>query len=1102
MASLKTLKIFALCIVGALLFAPSAQAAKEKDKAKDKPAKTVVLPPAPTGPWRDWENPLVTGVNNLPPRATMVIAPDAATALKIGPVSNAERVKSPFYRSLNGEWKYHYSVNPLGRVADFWLPTFDDGKWTTIPVPANVEMQGHGVPIFMNIPYPWTSKTSPANPPFVPEDNPYNTVNSYRRTFTVPSDWDGRRVLITFDGVNSFFHFWVNGQKVGLGKDSRTPVEFDITAFLKPGQNLLAVENFRWSDGSYLEDQDFWRLSGIFRDVYLWSPAQLHIRDFEVKTALDADYRDAKLTVNVKVQNTSSSLAVASVEAALLDATGKQIAAPRADLTSPASGETEVSLTSSVSNPLKWSAESPNRYQLLLTLKDSAGKVIEVIPAKVGFRQVEIKEGNLLVNGRRVLIKGVNRNEHDPDLGHVMIHERMVQDITLMKQYNINTVRTSHYPNVPAWYDLCDEYGLYVINEANIESHALMRTPQNLAANPDWLPAHLDRTVRMVERDKNHASIIIWSLGNEAGDGPNFEATYAWIKQRDASRPVQYEKAGTRAHTDIISPMYASVEVQAKHSSQPQTRPFILCEYAHAKGNSTGGLWDYWEPIYALKPYIQGGSIWDWADQALRQPQNRPNRERFWPTQPGDKTFWAIGGDIGPDKVPNNGGSSCDGLVTPDRVPHPGLNEVKHVYQYIRSQPLDLAARTFEVKNWYDFTNLKDIAKIEWKLTGDGKLLQSGDLPAPDLAPYATGTLTVPVLPFKPAPSVEYFLELSFRLTHDTLWAKVGHELAWDQFKLPDAAPALALDSSASAQLSQRSVENTVIVTGQGFVATFDQKNGTFTSWTMKGTELIQAPLRPDFWRAPTDNDTGAKMEVEKAIWRTAHLDPVLKTFEVKQPAPNKVVVIATHFLPSVKADWQTTYTVWGHGEIAVAAQFTPVNSDLPNLPRLGMQLVMHAGFDRIEWFGPGPHETYVDRKIAKVGRYNGTVREQFYSDYVITGESGNKVDVRWAALTNDKGMGLLALGAPLLSLNALHHTTEDLEKAGYAYKLPERDMTVLNLDWKSQGLGGDTSWGNKALPRVRHRIPAVPQGYHFRLLPVTPATDIAVAARQVYKEE
>ncbi len=1084
-----------MLLAASILLAPSAHAAK--DKAKDRPAKTVVLPPAPTGPLRDWENPQLIGLNNLPPRATMVIAPDGATALKIGPVSNAERVKSPFYRSLNGDWKYHYAVNPLSRVADFWLPTFDDAKWTTIHVPSNVEMHGHGVPIFMNVPYPWTSKTSPADPPFVPEDNPYNTVNSYRRTFTVPSDWDGRRVLITFDGVNSFFQLWVNGQKVGMGKDSRTPVEFDITPFLKPGENLLAVENFRWNDGSYLEDQDFWRLSGIFRDVYLWSPAQLHIRDFEVTTDLDAQYRDAELKVKVLVENTANAEALATVEAALFDAQGKQVAAPSVELKSLAAGETEAALTTSVSDPVKWTAETPNLYRLLLTLKDGSGKVLEVIPAKVGFREVEIKDGNLLVNGKRVLIKGVNRNEHDPDRGHVMTHERMVQDITLMKQYNINTVRTSHYPNVPAWYDLCDEYGLYVINEANIESHALMRTPQNLAANPDWLAAHVDRTVRMVERDKNHPSIITWSLGNEAGDGPNFEATYAWIKQRDPSRPVQYEKAKSESHTDIICPMYPSVEAMENHSAKPQTRPFIMCEYAHAKGNSSGGLWDYWNPIYAMQPYIQGGSIWDWADQALRQPQNRPNRERFWPAKAGDKTFWAIGGEIGPEDVPEQGDSSCDGLVTPDRKPHPGLEEVKHVYQYIHCKPADLASRTVEVKNWHDFTNLKDIAKIEWRLTGDGKLLESGEMDAPDLAPYATTKLTVPVKPFKPAPGVEYFLELSFRLNHDTAWAKAGHELAWDQFKLPDAAPAIVVDASSLVNLELTQTDALATVRGRDFVATFDTKTGTLTSWKFNGTELIQSALRPDFWRSPTDNDRGRKMERDQIVWKTANKDSVLKSFDVKQSAPNKVVLVATHSLPSVKAEWQTAYSVWGNGEIAVSAQFSPSDNKQPVLPRIGMQMELPAGFDHIAWFGPGPQETYCDRKDAKVGIYTGAVRDQFYSDYVIPGESGNKVDVRWVALTNADGVGILAIGAPLLSVNARHHTTEDLENADHPHELSVRNITVLNLDWKSQGMGGDTSWGAKAWPRERYQIPSVAQSYSFRLRPLASGVDAASLARE-----
>ena len=1067
---------------------------------------------------KDWQNPQLTGVNNLAPHATMVICPDANTALKIGPVENVERVKSPFYRSLNGDWKYHYASNHLARVPDFWLPGFDDSKWGMIPVPANVELHGHGIPIYVNIKYPWTWHGVNPNPPFVPENDPNNTVNSYRRPFTVPKDWDGRRVLITFDGVNSMFYLWVNGQKVGMGKDARTPVEFDITPFLKPGENILAVENFRWCDGSYLEDQDFWRMSGIFRDVYLWSPPQVHIRDFQVQADLDAEYRDGLLSVSYEFENLGPTNATFTIEAALTDSEGKSVGLPtplftdRADSVT-SGGHAKSTITRQISNPLKWTAETPNRYQLLLTLKDSSGKVLEVIPAKVGFRKSEIKDGNLLVNGRRVLIKGVNRHEHDPDLGQVMTRERMIQDITTMKQNNINTVRTCHYPNVPAWYDLCDEYGLYLIDEANIESHGMGYGKETLAKNSDFAAAHMNRTVRMVERDKNHPSIIIWSLGNEAGDGPTFEVTSAWVKQRDASRPVHYEQAGEKSHTDIVCPMYPSVQRLEKYSAQPQPRPFIMCEYEHAMGNSSGNMWDYWNLIYT-RPYLQGGSIWDWVDQGLRQSQTRPNQDRFWPVKRGEKTFWCYGGDFGPKDVPSDDNFCCNGLVTPDRAAHPGLLEVKHVYQYIHCKAADLAARTVEVKNWYDFTNLKDIAEVQWRLTGDGKLLQSGKMAAPDLAPYATTMLAVPVKAFTPVPGVEYFLEISFRLAHDTSWAKQGHELAWDQFKLPDAEPAVVVAATKFAKLKLVQAGGKTVVGGKDFIATFDERTGALASLKFNGVELIESPLRPDFWRAPIDNERGRRndelqsgkagakngksREQPQGIWRNAHQDAVLEKFSAQAVAENKVVVTAKHSLPQVKAAWTTTYTVFGNGEIQVAAQFEPGDTTLPYLPRLGMQMVMPAGFDRIAWFGPGAQETYCDRKDAKVGAYAGAVREQFYQHYVEPGESGNKVEVRWVALTNKKGVGLLAMGAPLLSVNALHHTTDDLQNAKHPYQLPARDITVLNLDFKSQGLGGDDSWG--AWPHGPYLIPCAPQDYGFRLRPIGKNDDMAALARTSLK--
>lgn len=1106
-------------------------------------------------PPKDWQNPRLTGLNNQPPHATIVICPDAKTALRIGPVSNAERVKSPFYRSLNGPWKYHYGKNHAERVPGFWEPGFDDRRWTTIPVPANVEKLGFGVPIYVNIPYPWAK---PWTPPFVPEDDPNNTVNSYRRTFTVPSDWSGRRVLLTFDGVNSFCYVWVNGLKVGMGKDSRTPLEFDITGFLRPGENLLAVENFRWCDGSYLEDQDYWRLSGIFRDVYLWSPPNVHIRDFEVKTAVDAPSQQATFGITVTVENATAAPAEATVEARLLDVAGKTLASPRIQLrvepdagvgrasspanrfdgpavqvrVNPEGPRNQAMIATSISNPLTWTAETPNLYKLLLTLKDGTGQTLEVIPANVGFRQVEIKDGNLLVNGQRILIKGVNRHEIDPELGQAITVDGMVQDILVMKRHNINAVRTAHYPNQPAWYDLCDRYGLYLVDEANVESHGMGYGKESLANFPEWQDAHLDRTIRMVERDKNHASVIIWSLGNEAGNGPNFMATYDWIKQRDASRPVHYERAGFARNTDIYCPMYPKPSLLRAYADggrvngdwgpdfileagAKRTRPLILCEYSHAMGNSSGNMWLYWDLFYS-KPYLQGGFIWDWVDQAQREPIKRNATRTAQPVKRGEPWFWAFGGDYGPPGTPSDQNFVCNGLVTPDRKPHPGLLQVKHIYQYVHCQPVNLDADslievlkiaggedrfrrfTVTVKNYHDFLNLKDYATAQWRLTADGRELARGDLAPLDLAPHGSQEVTFHAKPFNSAPGVEYFLELSFRLKRDEPWAKRGHEIAWDQFKLPDATPAPAMTLASSAKLALTQTDSQAVVRGKEFVVQFDKRAGTLASLKFKGTELIQAPLRPDFWRAPTDNDRGRDMTKSQGIWRTAHEGAELQEFALDENG-TVVVVKTKHRLPKADAGWTTVYTVLPTGDIQVEATFAPGKTDLPKLPRLGMQMVMPAGFERMTWLGPGPQETYIDRKDARVGLYGGTVREQFYGDYVEPGESGNKVDVRWVALTNQKGIGLLAVSPPsqFLSVNALHHTTDDLQSAEHPHEMPKRDFVVLNLDGKQQGVGGDDSWG--AWPHDEFLIPCAPQSYRFRLRPLAPGDQPGKLARAVW---
>lgn len=1039
---------------------------------------------------KDWENPQLTGINNELPHATQVIAPNVKIARSIEWNNNSQRSKSPFYRSLDGAWKYHYSSNQTVRVPDFWKPDFNDSDWQTIPVPANVEMLGFGIPIYVNISYPWRK---PWTPPHTPGDDPNNTVNSYRKTFELPKDWDGRRVFVTFDGVNSFFNLYVNGVHVGMGKDARTPVEFDITSQIKPGKNLLAVENFRWSDGSYLEDQDFWRLSGIYRDVYLWSAPAMHLRDFQVQTLLDSEYRDAELKFTAQLKNTTAQAGQGTVQAVLLDAEGKTVLTiPAVSASIDANAEKEVVISGKMSNPLKWSAETPYLYKLLVTVTGASGKVQEVVPCNVGFRKVEIREGNLLVNGKRILIKGVNRHEFDPDLGQAITVEGMRKDILTMKQFNINAMRCSHYPNQPAWYDLCDYYGLYLIDEANIESHGMGYGRESLAKQPEWAEAHMNRTVRMVERDKNHPSIIIWSLGNEAGDGPNFEATSKWIHQRDPSRPVHSEQAGTKPYTDIVCPMYPWINSLADYSSHTQTRPFIMCEYSHAMGNSSGGMWSYWSQIYT-KPYLQGGFIWDWVDQGLRHPlpagvsRDNPGRRDY---------FWAFGGDYGPKGTPSDQNFCCNGLVNPDREPHPGLFQVKHIYQYVHCKPVSEDGRSIEIKNWYDFVNLKDIAKGVWRLTEDGTVIQKGPLANLDIAPGQTAKVEIPVKAFTAKSGCEYFLELGFTLAHDMSWAKAGHLVAWDQFKLPDTAPAKKYQPVTLGPIEIIQDFAQAVVWTKNFKATFDKQTGSLKSWTWHNVELIQSPLRPDFWRASTDNDRGRDMDKSQGVWRKAHEGAVLKSFTVEPVGEQGWVIIKAKFdLPKVDASWENVYNVHANGDITVQASFNPAKTNLPKMPRIGLQMALPAGFEKITWFGHGPQETYCDRKDAKVGLYSGTVEGQFYADYVEPGESGNKTDTRWVALAGRKGAGLMAIGMPLLSVNALHFTTDDLQNGEHPYQLPHRDYVVLNLDLMQQGVGGDNSWG--AWPHEEDLIPCKDYSYQFVLRPFTVGTDLRALGRK-----
>jgi beta-galactosidase len=839
---------------------------------------------------------------------------------------------------------------------------------------------------------------------------------------------------------------------------------------------VVALEVYRYSDGSYLECQDFWRISGIFRDVSLYSWDDLHIRDFQVHTDLDEDYRDSELGVDVWVRNLDDEARPFTIEAQLFDAEGNLVVE---DLTTSASadggGEVKVRLDRQVENPPKWSAEEPNLFRLVVTLTDAEGSIIQAVSTNVGFREVEITNGQLLVNGVAVLIKGTNRHEHDPDTAHVMSTEGMIRDILLMKQHNINAVRTSHYPDVPGWYDLTDRYGLYIIDEANIESHGIGYDPDKTLGNKlEWGKAHLDRTISMVERDKNHPSVIIWSLGNEAGDGVNFTANADWIRERDPSRPVHYERAELGPNTDIYCPMYERIPQIVEYAETYDDRPLILCEYSHAMGNSNGNLKDYWDAIYKYER-LQGGFIWDWVDQGLRQPiPGRP-----------DEFYFAFGGDFEPPGVYHDDNFLMNGLVSADRVPHPGLLELKKVYQYITVERVDLSRGEMKVTNGYAFIDLAGFDGF-WELEGDGDLLASGKLPKLDLAPAESQMVTIPLPIIEPQPGVEYWLNLSFRLATDTSWADRGHEVAWEQFKLDIVVEAPALDVAEMPPLELDDGSDQLTVSGDGFTVRFDATTGTIASWVADGTELIRSGPRPNFWRAPTDNDRGNGWPERCAPWKVATGNWQVIGSVVETPSPAEVKVRFEGSFPDINSTNQVVYTVLGSGDIIVEHSFTPGEGELPEVPRFGMQLVIPGGFETVTWYGRGPHESYWDRKAgARVGRWSGTVDEQFV-DYSEPQENGNKTDVRWVSVTNDEDVGLLVAGEPLIGFSVHHYTTEDLETAKHGYQMEYRQDITFNVDMGQTGVGGDTSWG--ARTHDQYTLWPEPMSYSFRIRPLAPS--------------
>ncbi len=1034
----------------------------------------------------DWENPAVVGINKEAPRAELASFDSVKAA---GAVS---REASPFAKLLNGNWKFHWVGKPDDRPKNFFQPNFDDRSWATITVPSCWELKGYGIPIYTNITYPHAK-----NPPFIAHN--YNPVGSYRTEFTVPEGWDGREVYLRFGGVYSAFYLWVNGKKVGYSEDSKDPAEFNVTKYLKPEKNLLAVEVYRWCDGSYLEDQDMFRFSGIFRDVWLHSTPKVQIRDFFCKPELDRKYEDATLKTRVWVRNLSGEHSGSrKVEVSLYDKLGKRIGLTEALLDSFPSGQersAEVSLK--VESPAKWTAETPNLYTVVIALKDENGTVQEATATRTGFRKIEWKSGVFTINGKPVKIKGVNRHEHDPDTGRTVSVARMVQDIRLMKRFNINAVRCAHYPNDPRWYDLCDRYGLYVIDEANIESHGMGYGKESLGHDVKWQKAHLDRTERMLQTHKNHPSIVMWSLGNEAGPGVNFAATAKLVHTLDPSRPVHYER--DNSVTDVDSVMYPTVDYIVAEGKRTSNKPFFVCEYAHAMGNAVGNLPEY-AAAFDSSPRNMGGCIWDWVDQGLTKKA------------PGGETYFAYGGDF--DDKPNDGNFCCNGLVPPDRKVTPKLYEAKKCFQNIAIRADELVSGRVRITNKFSFTDLKDYIP-HFVVTEDGKSIASADLAPLNCPPGESVTLKLPLRRPALKPGAEYFVTISFRLNQGTEWAEENHEIAWEQLKLPwQGSPAAFIPLSPLDPRGQWVINLQKYGTGRiafarnggNFEMVFNRDTGVLEKLTQnKKLVLSGQGLSLNVYRALTDNDAWLRSSFFES--GLSNITPTVESFSYKNSPDGSTITV------TVKAKWlgfkgngfmQTAlYTLLRDGTVLVDWKLDPVGN-LPSLPRLGARFSAPINFSNFTWLGRGPSESYPDRKSAMdVGLWSGAVKDQ-YVPYVRPQENGNKEDCRWSALldTNKTGLLIVAEDDPL-AMSASHYLPEDLDNARHRQgeekkynRLVQRNQVNFCIDWLQMGLGG-ASCGPGPLGKYLCKLESTAR-LRFSLRPYAPAMgELASVARR-----
>jgi beta-galactosidase len=1051
----------------------------------------VAVPIAPqVSPERpNWENPGVNAIGKLPARATAFPFEDRERAL------TGNMARSSRFLSLDGAWRFAFSPSVDARPRDFWKPDYDVSAWKTIPVPADWQAQGYDQPRYNNITYPF-----PANRPLIPHAT--NPVGSYRRDVTLPPGWSGQDVILHIGAAGSAYYVWVNGKRVGYAEDSKLPSEFDVTAFVKPGTNVIAIEVYRWSDGSYLEDQDFWRVSGIERSVWLMAAPRARVRDIFAKATLDKAYRDGRLALDLELTGG----AAGRVRTVLLDDATAILT--RETKVGAGAGPRRLSIAASLPAIRHWTAETPNLYTLVTELLAADGSVVQSTATKIGFRTVEIRDGQVMVNGRAIRIRGVNRHEHDPDTFHVISEASMRRDIELMKRNNINAVRASHYPNDERWYALADEYGLYVMDEANVESHAYMekgneaptedrdatRRLYQIGFDPAWEDAHVSRVMNMVERDKNHPSIIFWSLGNEAGIGPNFERAAAAARRRDPTRLISYLGWGTfddghrvNDYVDIYAPMYDSLSKMKDYADDSGHRqPMIQTEYAHMQGNSGGNLQDYWDAIYA-HPRLQGGFIWDWADQGMN---GRDANGRF---------YWRTGGDYGPN--PGGDIEFGDGVLHADRRPNPQFFELRKVYQPISFTAVDAAAGRFRLTNRQDFRDLSGYA-FEWLLLEDGAPVARGDLPPPIALAGASTEVTI-ALP-----------DGAMRSGHDHVVTIVARDrgasgplvpqasvMAWEQFAL--SPPPASLPATPGKVTVRETRDEVVLSAGDGELA-IDRTTGLVDRYRRGGRALL-AGGAPNFYRALTDNDLGTGVEKSNSLWLSMSQQRRVGAVTVERDGDGTAIRVR-YELGAGSVRFESRYRMFGDGSLAVTGRFVSLRDNLPDPLRIGLSFTAPTSLIDVAWYGRGPHESYQDRRDgAPIGLWRGAIAAQNH-DYMRPQETGNKVDVRWMDLTDSAGKGLRVTGDAPLSVNALAFPYNDLmhRPAGTrrSSDIQPREHVSLLIDAAQAGVGGDDAWSRDGRPHGKYRLPLRETSFGFRIGAAAAAPESANALAELVGDQ